>query len=223
MKTIRKNKSRHAGFFAVLLVGVLIVCGIAALMSPYADGVAYAEDNAFTNAASSSAKEIDYTFEEVPVEVVTLNAGGITQIQPRQNFNISYSLEPFWTTTTNVFYDVFPEGAASVADGIVTVSPDAVVGSVFTVTATADDSENITSESLEFLVEKIPVAGLTLAPDGTDSLLHIGKTRKVVADVQPAFATNKTVRYEISGTAWSMWNHSIRRRERSPQREISRR
>jgi hypothetical protein len=158
--------------------------------------LAFAANNVVTNHVV-----VNYEFEEVPAERVTLSADGFTKIQPRQSFDLTVSFAPFWTTTTDVFYDVYPLDAASVsAKGRVTVSNDAIVGSTFTIVATADDSVGVISQPLEFLVEKIPVTGLEITEIGNDLLLHLGKARNVVATVYPEFASYKDVRYSISGT-----------------------
>ena len=203
MKTARKSIFLLAvgkgAALTIILLALCITAGFAQTRSLGYQAV-YADSVSVRNAVPLS-NIIDYEFEEVPAEAVTLTAGVTNRVQPRQTFNLSYSLEPFWTTTSKVFYDVYPESAASVSHGgVVTVSEDALVGSAFSIIATADDSECAKSLPLEFLVVKIPVTGLTLNPDGPDSLLAVGKSRGVIPNIQPLFATCKNVRYEISGT-----------------------
>lgn len=159
-----------------------------------------------------SADEVDYTFETVPAESITLSVGGdISEIQPRQSFTVYYEVDPWYTTTSRIFLDVFPQSAATVTEeseiklaggkargsAQITVCADAVVGSAFRVVASADGIE---SNSVVLTVVKIPVTGITLSSVGTDDKLHIGKTRTVTHEFSPSYATVKDVEYELAGS-----------------------
>jgi hypothetical protein len=197
MKAIVRLKNKFV--LGVLLIIAMTVLAIGLLVSsPNGPTVAYAA-------------EIDYTFETVPSESVTLTIdGNIAEIQPRQRFTVSYEINPWYTTTSRVYYDVFPETAATVTEtqavkviggkaigkAEVTVLPEAVVNSTFKVMVSADDAE---SNQVELTVAKIPVMGIGLTAVGTDDRLHIGKTRQIAVAFEPSYATYQTVNYTLSG------------------------
>jgi hypothetical protein len=142
---------------------------------------------------------VDYEFDTVPVDNIHLTAvNGVFNIQPRGTFSVEYILTPWYTTTIQVFYDVYPQSAATIdASGVGTVSANAVVGSSFAVTATAD---GVISNTVVFNVVKIPVTNLTLSlRDGDDDKLHVGKTKTFSPVITPAYASNTNLRYELTG------------------------
>ncbi|MDE5548912.1 MAG: hypothetical protein K2J13_01525, partial [Clostridia bacterium] len=163
-------------------------------------------------ATATSDKETNYTFETVPVESIEITVDGdLRDIQPRQEFTLSYVITPWYTTTSEIYFDVMPRSAAVVSEvskvnlidgiaqgtAIITVSPDVAVGSTFTVSAGVDGIE---SNTIEMTVEKIPVKGISLSAQGTDDKLHIGKTRTVQCEFLPSYASVQDVRYELSGS-----------------------
>lgn len=163
-------------------------------------------------AFSANAEEVNYTFETVPAEsIVIASEGDIEEIQPRQSFNVIYEISPWYTTTPKLNFHVIPENAASVTNlsevrlnngkaqgkAEITVSESAEVGSGFNIIAGADGVE---SNRLELTVSKIPVKGLSLSSAGSDDKLYLGKTRTVIPEIVPSYATVKNVRYELSGS-----------------------
>lgn len=195
MKT-NKSLIKKALLIAVLAALLLVAAMLTVKISVYAK-----RDNS----------ELDYTFERVPVESIDICADGdITEIQPRQSFMVSFEVTPWYTTTSKIYFDVFPQSAATVTEvtevnlsngkaqgkAEIYVTEDAVVGSTFKITAGAD---NVESNEVELTVAKIPVTGLNLSLLGTDDKLHIGKTRTVEYDFSPSFATVQDVRYELYG------------------------
>lgn len=159
---------------------------------------------------AANASEFDYNFETVPIENIELAVDdNITEIQPRQSFTLTYAVNPWYTTTKNVYLDVV-QGAATVTEisevsisngvasgtAVVTVSDDAEVGGTLSIVASADE---IISNTVELSVCKIPVTGLKLSLLGSDDKLHIGKTRTVSYAFEPSYATCQDVRYELSG------------------------
>lgn len=161
--------------------------------------------------AAHSVPELDYTFETVPIETIKIIPDAtVKEYQPRQSFTVSYEVTPWYTTSSEVYFDILPNSAATVTEvtkikvsngtatgkAKVTVSENAVVGSKFCVIAGADGVE---SNKLEFGIGKVPVKGLKLNLDDTDDKLHVGKSRSLTCEFTPSYATIQDVRYEMSG------------------------
>ena len=156
--------------------------------------------------------EIDYSFEEVPIEKIDIcTERNISEVKPSESFSVTYRLSPWYTTAESVYFNVSPSGAAKVlqisnvkiengqafGDAVIEVSTTADVGSVFTVTANAN---GIYSNEIEMTVAKIPVEQIKLSFADSDDKLHIGKSKQVSCEVLPKTASNKSVRYELSGS-----------------------
>lgn len=156
--------------------------------------------------------EIDYSFEEVPIEKIDIcTERNISEVKPSESFSVTYRLSPWYTTAESVYFNVSPSGAAKVlqisnvkiengqafGDAVIEVSTTADVGSVFTVTANAN---GIYSNEIEMTVAKIPIEQIKLSFADSDDKLHIGKSKKVSCEVLPKTASNKSVRYELSGS-----------------------
>lgn len=162
--------------------------------------------------ASADGSEIDYTFEDVPIENIEIKTDpSISEIKPGESFCISYELSPWYTTADRIYVDVSPIGVADVSDidaikvkngrafgtALITVSPTAKVGSEFTVTASSNDVE---SNEISLTVAKIPVEQIKLSYADFDDKLHIGRSKQISCEVYPQTATNKKIRYELSGS-----------------------
>ncbi len=191
----REKTFTKGGVFAVLLLifAVAIFAGV----------------NSRALAAVESGE--DYTFETVPVEKIEISVdGNLSKVQPRQQFTVSYEVSPWYTTTKEVYFNISPATSATVGrvstvelkngkavgNAVITVSPDAEVGSTFSVNAGVDGIE---SNSVEMTVEKIPVNRIKLSLQGNDDKLHIGKTRSVACEFTPSYASDLSLRYELSG------------------------
>ncbi|MCH5160550.1 MAG: InlB B-repeat-containing protein [Clostridiales bacterium] len=166
------------------------------------------------NEAKAAAEDsgIDYTFEEVPVEIIQIDTDShIKQIKPGESFSITFEMSPWYTTTDRIYFDILPIGVAVASDistiqikngqamgtAIITVSPEAEVGSEFTVTANAND---VASNEIRLTIVKIPVEQIKLSFADSDDKLHVGKSKQVLCEVFPQTATNQNIRYELSGT-----------------------
>lgn len=156
--------------------------------------------------------EIDYSFADVPIEKIDICIErNISEVKPSESFSVAYRLSPWYTTAESVYFNVSPSGAAKVlqvsnvkiengqafGDAVIEVSPSADVGSVFTVTANAN---GIYSNEIEMTVAKIPVEQIKLSFADSDDKLHIGKSKQVSCEVLPKTASNKNIRYELSGS-----------------------
>jgi hypothetical protein len=197
MRTIAKAK-RSLIAVIILLGSILFVFSLIALD--------------LTAGFSASADEIDYSFETVPIESITLSIDGdISEIQPRQSFEISYVLNPWYTTVSQVYYVVSPATVATVSvletvrivagvavgRAMVTVSSEASVGSTFSVIVSGSDT---VSNIAVLTVAKVPVTSISLTSSGSNDRLQIGQTRDVSISIAPSYATYQNVTYQLSGT-----------------------
>lgn len=199
MKKVFTSKSKKL-FLLILCMIIISMLLITLFFSPN-NAKAAAED-----------LEIDYTFDDVPVENIEINTDSeITEIKPGESFPITFELSPWYTTTDRIYIDILPEEVAVASDidaikikngrawgtAIITVSPKAEVGSEFTVTASANEIE---SNEIRLTIAKIPVEQIKLSFADSDDKLHIGKSKQITCEVVPQTATNKNIRYELSGT-----------------------
>lgn len=189
---------------------IFINCGVFAVLLLIFIAAVFAGVSSHASAEASSAE--DYTFETVPVESIDITVDkNLTEVQPRQAFSVSYEVNSWYTTTKEVYFNIYPKNSAvvdsvsavelkdgkAVGNAVITVSPDAEVGSTFSVIAGADGIE---STPVEMTVAKIPVKDITLSLQGSDDKLHIGKTRIVNCEFFPAYASDLSLRYDLSGS-----------------------
>lgn len=194
---VKTELNTNRKLFILLLT--LIVLGSVFALSLHSICIAHAE-------------EVDYTFEEVPIESITISVDGeVNEVQPGHSFTISYEVKPWYTTRSRIFFDILSckcavvtetsdivvENGKAYGNAKITVMDTATVGNTFNVVAGAD---NIESNKIEITVAKVPVERISLSVDGNDSRLHVGKTRTLKCEFYPSNATYKNLRYEVAGT-----------------------
>lgn len=197
------NKTKYA---KAVKYGVTMLFAVIAMVL---FAVVFTQQTAY---AEASDREIDYTFEDVPVESIDICAdGNITEIKPGESFSVNYFLNPWYTTTDKVYFDFLPFGVAEVlkvstikiqdgqasGNALIEISQNAVVGSTVIVTATAN---GVMSNKIELTIAKIPVEQIKLSFTDSDDKLHIGKSKQISCEVLPKTASNKNIRYELSGS-----------------------
>ncbi len=197
-KKFKMNKS--------LKLSLLLICCIAFLIFFI---LFYSPEKA---KASAEGSEIDYKFEDVPVESIEIKTDpDISEIKPGESFSVSFELSPWYTTVDRIYFDIMPietavvsyidtikiENGQALGSAIISVSSKAEVGTDFSVTASANGIE---SNKIGLTVAKIPVEQIKLSFADSDDKLHIGKSKQVSCEIFPQTATNKNIRYELSGT-----------------------
>ncbi len=197
---MKKTDTRSIKLILLILCAMIAVCSLAFFI------------NRYTAKAENCDAEIDYSFEDVPVENIAItNEMETSEVRPGDSISVSFELTPWYTTADRVYFDILPFGAAEAVDvssvnvkngrasgsAIITVSPQAEVGSVFSVVASVN---GVQSNSLDLTVAKIPVERIKLGFADSDDKLHIGKSKQVLCEVLPLTATNKSIEYELSGT-----------------------
>lgn len=164
----------------IVLFGIICVCGAMSLFSTAnVVGIVYAQ-------------RVEINREAVPTEIISLEViNGQETVKPGGQFIVKATQEP-WFTTTASFFEVV-EGTAEVnQSGVVTVSPEAAVGSTITVKATADGN----SDFISVLVEKIAVEEVLISY--SMDVIQAGADFVPTVTVNPLDASFKIPAFEVA-------------------------